>query len=1195
MSGAERANVAACRSSGVDVSATDVRDYRFFSLANGVECLLISDPEADLCGAAMDVNVGSFSDPDCALGLAHFLEHLLFLGSSKYPLPNEYERFLTTHGGESNAFTDDECTNYHFEVLPEALDEALDRFAQFFIAPTFEPSMTARELMSVDSEMQGNLQDDAWRLQRLIQSKADAKHPWSRCCDGSLRTLRDEPNASGVDVLAELRTFYDAFYTGGAMKLVVSGTQPLDEIEGWVRRSFVKIRPTPVPASGGDGSSSRRQLPSSASLALPLWPSLPLRLYAAPVKSSRFVDLMFPLPPLGTHWREQPDDFLADLVGHESPGSVLHALKEAGLALWLTAGAEWEHESFSVLKVSIGLSPLGLQRVDDVVECVLAHVALLEAASDEALRRLWYEGALIAAMRFRFSGCSKDEPIDRVSEVAGAMQAALPHITSPREIFSSQALRQKCDVALLRAFFAKLRPESMLLLIVAQKEEWPGRGGEGVASGADVDAAPPLPPVPLVEQREDYYQVLHAHGETNAETKERWSSVVGGGVSMWSDHLSLPPPNDFIPTVIEADDEEEEEEEEEEMGEGDAVGAEAGMGMAKAETGTAPVPPPPLWETAPVQLEVPRGTLWYKRDAIFGEPKVNVFVRILLPPCVWTSTSRRVYLDLLLALVSDELDSLSYMADLAGLFYKVGLGSGCVLLRVWGFTTHTHTLLAIVLNALIGFNSTTTTATAGGEEVEIQQQQQQQLESKWTRVRERVLRGYQSFANSDPSTHALYYAKLALHGAAHAPYGDVSVADAGRVSAKLAAIALEEEGMDVSDDAPEALRSAITLEGLVQFHAFLFKQGPLFPPAASQLSAAELGGIPLSSDAAPSVKAGGRIDFEVLVHGAASRVRARGLCAQIESALFSMQPPGVASLARSLRPEWRSIALPPLSHVTLRATETNAEQTCGATLMRLQCGVATAPKVRVLAELVAHILTERIYDQLRTKEQLGYVVWLWSIDVDLRNSSELLLLVTSDKATPSFVEARMEAFLVDARELLEEAGDDEDEDEEHASAGSMSASDDDGDGDDDDEEEGEKDEDARMSFAEYKSSLIALKRRKPLSMYEESASHFGEICSGNHHFARSSTSATAINALTLDDVLAWWDRYVAVDGSERRKFVAAVAPGSDSNITLRTTSGAGSAASSAAAGAATELTLETLSAWRTTQPLLAAAHRGRVV
>ena len=75
----------------------------------------------------MDVHVGSMYDPLTSQGLAHFLEHLLFMGTEKYPNEAEYSMFLSEHGGSSNAYTDSEDTNYFFDVAADHLEPALDR------------------------------------------------------------------------------------------------------------------------------------------------------------------------------------------------------------------------------------------------------------------------------------------------------------------------------------------------------------------------------------------------------------------------------------------------------------------------------------------------------------------------------------------------------------------------------------------------------------------------------------------------------------------------------------------------------------------------------------------------------------------------------------------------------------------------------------------------------------------------------------------------------------------------------------------------------------------------------------------------------------------------------------------------------------------------------------------------------------
>lgn len=99
-------NSAATRvSGGIEVSQNDKRDYRQLVLANGLRVVLISDVEADSAAAALSVAVGSHHDPDAIPGLAHFLEHMLFLGTEQFPSENEYSSFLSEHGGSSNAYT----------------------------------------------------------------------------------------------------------------------------------------------------------------------------------------------------------------------------------------------------------------------------------------------------------------------------------------------------------------------------------------------------------------------------------------------------------------------------------------------------------------------------------------------------------------------------------------------------------------------------------------------------------------------------------------------------------------------------------------------------------------------------------------------------------------------------------------------------------------------------------------------------------------------------------------------------------------------------------------------------------------------------------------------------------------------------------------------------------------------------------
>jgi insulysin len=119
----------AASSQQIVTSESDYRAYKHFTLANKMQVLLISDPEADKSAAALDVKVGCTLDPRPLYGTAHFLEHMLFMGTAKYPSENEYAEYVTNNGGMNNAYTSLTDTNYHFDCSNEGFSGALDRFA----------------------------------------------------------------------------------------------------------------------------------------------------------------------------------------------------------------------------------------------------------------------------------------------------------------------------------------------------------------------------------------------------------------------------------------------------------------------------------------------------------------------------------------------------------------------------------------------------------------------------------------------------------------------------------------------------------------------------------------------------------------------------------------------------------------------------------------------------------------------------------------------------------------------------------------------------------------------------------------------------------------------------------------------------------------------------------------------------------
>lgn len=282
----------------------------------------------------------------------------------KYPKENEYSQYLAENSGHSNAYTASTSTNYYFEVGHEHFYGALDRFAQFFIAPLFLAETLDRELRAVDSENKKNLQNDTWRLHQLGKSLSNPKHPYCHFSTGNLDTLKEEPTKKGINVRDEFLKFHDKYYSSNVMKLVVLGREDLDTLEKWVVELFegVKNKDLPDPKFEGQPFTEKELLVCSPSTLVDssFLTRTKTQYFAKPVMDTRSLDITFPYLDEEKLFRTQPSRYAAHLIGHEGPGSILAYLKKKGWANGLTAGPTSVCNDAAFFYIAIRLTEEGL-------------------------------------------------------------------------------------------------------------------------------------------------------------------------------------------------------------------------------------------------------------------------------------------------------------------------------------------------------------------------------------------------------------------------------------------------------------------------------------------------------------------------------------------------------------------------------------------------------------------------------------------------------------------------------------------------------------------------------------------------------------------------------------------------------------------------------------------------------------------
>lgn len=383
----------------------DDRSYRYIKLPNNLKALVIQDPTTDKAAAALDVNVGAFEDPEDLPGLAHFCEHLLFMGSKKFPDENEYSSFLSKHGGSSNAYTGVTNTNYYFEVNHEHLHGALDRFSGFFSCPLFNKDSTEKEIKAVDSENKKNLQSDLWRFYQLDKILTNPDHPYHKFSTGNFKTLMEIPKSKGVDTRDELLKFYDRCYSANLMKLCILGREDLDTLSKWAYELFKDV------------SNSGRPAPEYSATMLQKT-DLQKMIHVKPVKDLKKLEITFAAPDVDRDWEAKPSNIISHLVGHEGSGSLLAHLKDIGLANGLSAGGHTVSKDNAVFSIDVDLTDEGLKNFEDVTVAVFQYIEMLKLSLPD--KRIFLELEDIERAAFKFT--QKAGPSNTVSSIAKRLE-----------------------------------------------------------------------------------------------------------------------------------------------------------------------------------------------------------------------------------------------------------------------------------------------------------------------------------------------------------------------------------------------------------------------------------------------------------------------------------------------------------------------------------------------------------------------------------------------------------------------------------------------------------------------------------------------------------------------------------------------------------------------------------------------------
>jgi len=326
------------------------------ALSNGIQILLISDPNADQSAASVSVGAGSWCDPEEYPGMAHFCEHMLFMGTEKYPDSHEFSTQVANFQGLTNAFTAPNQTVYMFSSHEPGFLPLLDQFAHFFIDPSFDEANLSHELYAVDQEFALQKENDGWRKYFVFKETGNPKHPYASFVTGNSETLSKIPQEA-------LKQWHKKHYTADQMRVAIYSALPMETLKKEASLSFAG-----VPKGSSGDSPLKFDEPLSSEM------QKGHITFIEPFLDRRILELSWELP---NSWCVDPSktaDFIAYALNQGREHSLSQRLKKESLIDDLYIGVSSTGNTHPFFVVALALSDLGMEKMEETITYVFQAI-----------------------------------------------------------------------------------------------------------------------------------------------------------------------------------------------------------------------------------------------------------------------------------------------------------------------------------------------------------------------------------------------------------------------------------------------------------------------------------------------------------------------------------------------------------------------------------------------------------------------------------------------------------------------------------------------------------------------------------------------------------------------------------------------------------------------------------------------------
>lgn len=319
------------------------------TLPGGLRVRLLHLPHASHAAALVHVHAGAHDAPAAYPGLAHFLEHLLFLGSERYAVTDSLMAYVQRSGGQLNASTRERHTDFFFQLSADLLEPGLQRLLDMLAAPLLDPAAQLREREVLQAEYLARAQDSETLCDAALGTALSGAHPFAGFHAGNRYTLPvEQPEFQAV-----LRGYHRGFYHAGQMELLLAGPQSFDELQRLAMLAGASLRSAPTVERS---IPPLRSQPGS-------WLSLQLDHGEPRLDLTFYLD---GLPPAAS----AALDYLGCFITAQAQQSLALRLRVAGWCQSLKMRVPYWHAGQGVVVIEAMLTEAGVQQRTEIVEAI---------------------------------------------------------------------------------------------------------------------------------------------------------------------------------------------------------------------------------------------------------------------------------------------------------------------------------------------------------------------------------------------------------------------------------------------------------------------------------------------------------------------------------------------------------------------------------------------------------------------------------------------------------------------------------------------------------------------------------------------------------------------------------------------------------------------------------------------------------